>query len=74
MRVNIREIASPRIVRGLSLGKSPSRRLSSRGVSVGSGGASFTDIGSRFSSMQQQVNDVRVKKNKNPVDVRNSSR
>lgn len=37
----IREIASPRIVRGLSLGKSPTRRQSSRGMSVESGGASF---------------------------------
>lgn len=48
----IREIASPRMVRGLSLGKSPSRKQSERGMSVGSqGGASFADNSSRFSSM-----------------------
>ena len=68
----IREIASPRVVRGLSLGRSPSRRLSSRGQSVGSQG---NDISSRFSSMQQQqMPDVRVKKNMSREHVRNSSR
>lgn len=32
----IREIASPRMVRGLSLGRSPTRKISSRGCSVNS--------------------------------------
>ena len=68
----IREIASPRVVRGLSLGKSPSRRQSSRGQSVGSHSA--WDNSSRFSSMQQQMPDVRVKKNMSRQHVRNSSR
>jgi len=40
---SVREIASPRFVRGLSLGKSPTRRQSSRGVSVGSQGNSFLE-------------------------------
>ena len=69
----IREIASPRIVRGLSLGKSPVRRQSSRGISVESGSASFQDASARFSSMQSPA-DVRVKKNKSREHVRNSSR
>ena len=37
-RRNLREIASPRMVRGLSLGGSPTRRGSSRGMSIGSAG------------------------------------
>ena len=45
----IREIATPRMVRGFSLSKSPSRRQSSRGMSVGS--HSGWDNTSRFSSM-----------------------
>ena len=52
-RRQIREIASPRLVRGLSLGKSPTRRLSSRGQSVGShGGGSFMEPMNRVSQMQ----------------------
>ena len=62
----VREIASPRIVRGLSLHKSPSRRLSSRGASIGS-----TDGFSRFQGLGS---DVRVKRNVNPEIIRNSSR
>jgi hypothetical protein len=62
----VREIASPRIVRGLSLHKSPSRRLSSRGASIGS-----TDGFSRFQAVGA---DVRVKRNVNPELIRNSSR
>ena len=67
----IREIASPRIVRGLSLGKSPTRRPSSRGFSQSSTGG----LSQRFSQMQlNQSPDVRVKKNMGREHVRNSSR
>jgi len=63
----IREIASPRFVRGLSLSKSPTRKVSSRGVSRGS-----TDQSQRFSALQSP--NVRVKKNMGREHVRNSSR
>ena len=46
-RTKIKEIASPRMVRGLSLGKSPTHRASSRGQSVDSGTGTFA---SRMSS------------------------
>lgn len=68
----IREIASPRLVRGLSLGKSPSRRISSRGCSTSSQNGGLTN---RFSAMAlKESPNVRVKKNVNPEHVRNSSR
>mmetsp|Transcript_6501 Transcript_6501/g.8768 ORF Transcript_6501/g.8768 Transcript_6501/m.8768 type:complete len:119 (-) Transcript_6501:878-1234(-) len=70
----IREIASPRFVRGLSLGKSPSRRPSSRGCSQSSNGG----LSQRFSQMQLSNQagspDVRVKKKMGKDHVRNSSR
>ena len=53
MRTKIKEIASPRMVRGLSLGRSPGRRSASRGQSVGSHGGG-NDFSSRISSMQMQ--------------------
>ena len=53
MRTKIKEIASPRMVRGLSLGKSPTRNTSSRGQSVGSG---CNDFSSRMSGKGNQSN------------------
>ena len=49
-RTRIKEIASPRMVRGLSLGRSPNR-ATSRGQSVGS---NSNDFASRMSSLHLQ--------------------
>ena len=63
----VREMASPRLVRGLSLHKSPSRKLSSRAASLGS-----TD---GFSKIVSQASpDVRVGKKMNPEHTRTKSR
>lgn len=64
----IREISSPRIVRGLSLGKSPVRRPSSR-ASNSSAGGDF-----QSSRLSHQMPDVRVKKNIRGEQIRNDSR
>ena len=71
--MTIKAIASPRMVRGLSIGKSPNRKAA--------GGDDTSDIDSplytgedlyqsRFQSMHSQFStrmpDVRVKKNMNP--------
>ena len=53
IRTKFKEMASPRMVRGLSLGKSPTRRASSRGQSVGSG---TNDFSSRMSNLGQIQN------------------
>ena len=51
-RTKVKEIASPRMVRGLSLGKSPTARGTSRGDhSVGSG---TNDFSSRMSNVHLQ--------------------
>ena len=76
----IKAIASPRLVRGLSIGKSPGRKggedSSEEGNSPTSTGGEMYQ--SRFQSMHSQFStrmpDVRVKKNMNPNHVRNHSR